>query len=214
MPVWPLPPTKNALPFINVTAPPISLRVVPPIAPTGRVDAVVPALTHSSLAGTYISAFWVADVLVICTVTMLPLGSRHQLSSFAFPFLVLATVPNFVPASTHVSVTGSQTAVRAPVVALALTAPKRTRPSSSTMQTQSPMMKSKPGVGLFIVDHVPETGSKISPRVSLSVLLSVSPRMSEYSPPTTATRPSLSTPLAKYLRWPDMGSAPDHVPPR
>src|SRR5450631_834914 len=105
MPVWPVPPTKNALPFINVTAPPISSIVVPAIVPTGRVDEVVPALTHASLAGTYISEFWVAEVLVICTVRMLPLGSRHQLSSATFPFFVLATVPNFVPDSTQASLT-------------------------------------------------------------------------------------------------------------
>ena len=199
---------------MSVTAPPISFSVVPPIDPTGSVDVVTPALIHSSSAGTYISEFRVAVVAVIWTVRTLPLGSRHQLSSFAFPFFVFATVPNFVPASVHVSVTGSQTAVRAPVVAFELTAPKSTRPSSSTIETQSPMMKSKPGDGLFSADHVPATGSKISPRVSLSELVSVSPRMSEYSPPTAKTRPSFSRPVAKYLRWPAIGSAEDHVPLR
>src|SRR5574337_57689 len=214
MPVCPLAPTKNALPFISVMAPPISLSVLPPIDPTGSVDAVTPALIHWSLAGTYISAFRVAVVLVICTVRMLPLGSRHQLSSFALPFLVLATVPNLVPASTQVSVSGSQIAVRAPVVALALTAPKSTRPSSSTMEMASPRMKSKSGAGLVIADHVPATGSNSSARLSLSEFVSVSPRMSEYSPPTAYTRPSLSTPVAKYLRWPAIGSAEDHDPLR
>jgi hypothetical protein len=119
-------------------------------------------------------------------------------------------VPNLVPDSTQVSVTGSQMALRAPAV----TAPNIARPSSRTIETQSPRMKSKPGVGLFRVDQLPATGSKISARLSLSELVSVSPRMSEYSPPTAYTRPSLSTPVAKYLRWPAMGSALDQVPLR
>jgi len=126
----------------------------------GRVDLLIAfgATAVTLVVGTAIGLFsgyvggWI-DATIMRIVDLF----------FAFPFFVLATVPNFVPASTHMSVTGSQMAVRAPVVALALTAPKRTRPSSSTMEMQSPRMKSKPGVGLFIVDHVPETGSKISP---------------------------------------------------
>src|SRR6476620_8967781 len=147
--------------------------------PTGNVDGVTPALTHSSLAGTYISAFCVDVVLKICTVRTLPFGNRHQLSSLVRPIFVLATVPNLVHASTQVTFNGYQIAVRE-----SERAPNRTRPSSSTVETASPTMKSNPGVGLFIADQVLEIGSKISPLASLSAVVSVSPRTSEYSPPT------------------------------
>jgi hypothetical protein len=68
--------------------------------------------------------------------------------------------------------------------------------------------------GLVMADQVFETGSKISPLVAMSWVLSEAPFTSENSPPTTNTRPSRSTPLAKNWRAVAIGRADDHVPLR
>src|SRR5262249_28268740 len=147
----------------------------PLIDPTTRSRVVLPALTHLSMDGTYCSAFCLAVVPLICTVSTLPLGSRVQVSSSQVPFLVCVpwgSKPS--PASAQLCRIGSQMAVRE-----SHGPPKSTRPSASTMAGASPETKSNSGDGLSMGDHRLVRGSKTSPRAQRSW-----PNPVAHSPPT------------------------------
>nr|WP_264028885.1 hypothetical protein [Mycolicibacterium brisbanense] len=134
------------------------------------------------------------------TVNTVPSGNSVHVSSSLPSSLVVAAVPNAVPATVHVSSTGSQIADT-----LLVSPPHRTRPSARMQADTSPLIASKAGLGLFMDDHVLVNGSKISAS-------GVSLPASEYSPPIANTRPSLSTPEAKNCLVLAILKGPAHAP--
>ena len=167
-------------------------------------------LTHLSSDGTYLCAPGVSRTAGAST---LPSGNRaHVSSSNGSSLSVLESTPNSRPASSQLLLLGSQIAVRLDQLEggpEGVAPPRNTRPSARPEPLQSPRTKSKLGVGLSIALHAPTPpfawGSKISPR-------GVSEPASESSPPIAYTRPSLSTPEAKYSRVLIMSISDDQEP--